>query len=96
MPWNICVRRIGSSANNSGTGEFGLRTGGAFKAKGLGRKVLREIATLVTPETLLSWHRKLIPQKYDGSPKRGPGRPPVMNEIRSLIGEMAQQNRAWG
>jgi hypothetical protein len=39
----------------------------AAKAKGLGRKVLVEIATLVTPETLLAWLRKLIAQKYDGS-----------------------------
>jgi putative transposase len=32
----------------------------AVKAKALGRKVLAEIATIVTPETLLAWHRKLI------------------------------------
>ena len=36
----------------------------AAKAKALGRKILAEIATLVTPETLLAWHRKLIAQKY--------------------------------
>jgi len=39
----------------------------AEKAKTLGRKALEEIATLVRPETLLAWHRKLIAQKYDGS-----------------------------
>ena len=43
----------------------------AAKAKGLGRTILAEVATIVTPETLLSWHRKLIAQKYDGSGKRG-------------------------
>ena len=32
----------------------------AVKAKALGRKALAEIATIVTPETLLVWHRKLI------------------------------------
>jgi putative transposase len=42
----------------------------AVRAKGLGRKLLMEIATLVTPATLLSWHRKLIAQKYDGSARR--------------------------
>lgn len=47
----------------------------AAKAKMLGRRVLREIATIVTPGTLLAWHRKLIAQKYDGSKNRGPGRP---------------------
>src|SRR5262245_24580756 len=34
----------------------------AAKAKGLGRKLLAEVATIVTPETLLVWHRKLIAQ----------------------------------
>ena len=37
----------------------------AAKAKGLGRKVLAELSTIVTPETLLAWHRKLIAAKYD-------------------------------
>jgi putative transposase len=44
----------------------------AAKAQGLGRKLLAEVASIVTPETLLAWHRKLIAQKYDGSRKRGP------------------------
>jgi putative transposase len=35
----------------------------AAKAKRLGRKLLAEVATIVTPETLLAWHRKLIAQK---------------------------------
>src|SRR6476469_8660057 len=39
----------------------------AAKAKGLGRRRLAELATLVTPDTLLAWYRKLIAQKYDGS-----------------------------
>ena len=47
----------------------------AVKAKGLGRKLLAEVATIVTPETLLAWHRKLIARKYDGSDKRQLGRP---------------------
>src|SRR3954452_18556379 len=45
----------------------------AAKAKGLGRKFLSEVATIVTPETLLAWHRKLIAKKYDGSASRRPG-----------------------
>ncbi len=47
----------------------------AAKAKMLGRRILREVATIVTPETLLTWHRKLIAQEYDGNKNRGPGRP---------------------
>ena len=68
----------------------------AAKAKGLGRKLLAEVATLVTPETLLAWHRKLITQKYDGSEKRGPGRPRTADEIETLVIRMAEENRDWG
>ena len=57
----------------------------AAKAKGLGRKILTEVATIVTPETLLAWHRKLIAQKYDGSGKRGPGRPRTAAETEDLV-----------
>jgi hypothetical protein len=66
------------------------------KARTLGRRLLREIATIVTPDTLLAWHRTLIAKRYDGSTRRGPGRPPVMAEIRALIVRMATENRAWG
>ena len=67
----------------------------AAKAKGLGRKILAEVATIVTPETLLAWHRKLIAQKYDGSKFRTPGRPPTTTEIAALVVRMAEENRAW-
>ena len=46
----------------------------AARAKRLGRKVLAEVATIVSLETLLAWHRKLITQKDDGSGQSGPGR----------------------
>lgn len=68
----------------------------AAKAKGLGRKLLAEVATIVTPETLLSWHRKLIAQKYDGSRKRAPGRPRSAAQIETLVVRMAGENRDWG
>jgi len=54
----------------------------AAKAKKLGRKILAQVATIVTPETLLAWHRKLIAQKYDGSANRIPGRPRTVSEIQ--------------
>jgi hypothetical protein len=57
---------------------------------------LREFAAIVTPDTLLAWHRTLIARQYDGSTRRGPGRPPVMSEIRALIVRMATENRCWG
>jgi putative transposase len=68
----------------------------AVRAKKLGRRVLRELATIVTPETLFAWHRKLIATKYDGSKRRGPGRPRVKHEIWQLVVRMASENRGWG
>ena len=68
----------------------------AAKAKGLGRRLLAEVATIVTPETLLAWHRKLIAQKYDGSGRRGPGRPRTTGDIEALVARMAEENRDWG
>src|SRR5262245_8625056 len=68
----------------------------AANAKGLGRKLLTEMATIVTPETLLAWHRKLIAQKCDGSAKRGPLRPRTADEIETLVIRMAEENRDWG
>jgi hypothetical protein len=57
----------------------------AAKAKKLGRKILAQIATIVTPQTLLAWHRKLIAQKYDGSAYRTLGRPLTSTEISDLV-----------
>src|SRR3954467_13653117 len=68
----------------------------AAKAKGLGRKLLAEVATLVTPETLLAWHRRLIAQKYDGSAQRRPGRPRTAHEIEALVVRLAEENGEWG
>jgi transposase InsO family protein len=68
----------------------------AVCAKGVGRKLLTEIATVVTPATLLAWHRKLIAQKYDGTVGRKPGRPVTKSELAALVVRMAQENRAWG
>jgi putative transposase len=68
----------------------------ATRAKLLGRRILAEVATLVTPETLLLWHRKLVAQKYGGSGKRGPGRPRTPGETEALVVRMAEENRDWG
>src|SRR2546427_9969180 len=68
----------------------------AAKAKKLGRKLLAHVATIVTPETLLAWHRKLIAKKYDGSAYRSPGRPRTATEISALVLRMTKENRGWG
>jgi putative transposase len=57
----------------------------ARKAKPLGRRRLREISPIVTPDTLLRWYRELVAKKYDGSGARGPGRPRIAGEIQSLM-----------
>ena len=68
----------------------------AVKGKALGRGVLRDVASIVTPDTILAWHRMLIARKYDGSAKRGPGRPRVAEEIPELAAKMARENPSWG
>ncbi len=68
----------------------------AVKGKVLGRKVLREVASIVTPDTILAWHRKLVAQKWDYSKRHGPGRPPVKEDIAKLTVRMAQENPSWG
>jgi len=62
----------------------------------IGRRRLRKIGTIVTPDTLLRWHRELVARKYDGSKKRGPGRPRIPEEIQELILRMARDNPGWG
>src|SRR5882724_193274 len=65
--------------------------------KKLGKRALKEIATLVTPHTILAWHRTLIAQKFDGSQQRKAlGRPKVSKELEALVVRMAQENRSWG
>jgi transposase len=62
----------------------------------LGRKALADIATVARPDTILGWYRKLIARKFDGSARRGPGRPRIKREVEQLIIRMASENRDWG
>ena len=54
------------------------------------------MATIATPDTILRWYRELVAAKYDGSKKRGPGRPKKAAEIVRLLLEMATRNTAMG
>jgi putative transposase len=61
----------------------------------LGRRRLAAIATIVTPDTILRWHRQLVARKWTCAKRRG-GRPGVLAEIRRLVVRMAQENPTWG
>jgi len=63
----------------------------------LGRKALEDVATVVKPDTLLGWYRRLIARKFDGSKsRRYPGRPRIDDEIEQWVVRMAKENLDWG
>ena len=68
----------------------------ARKAKAVGRKALLELETIVSADTLLRWHRRLIAEKWNFVHRRGSGRPGIMQKISALIVRMAQDNPGWG
>jgi putative transposase len=68
----------------------------AVTGHALGRKALRELDPIVTPDTILRWYRELVAKKYDGSQQRKPGRPRTPDELRDLVTRMAQENPGWG
>ena len=55
----------------------------------------RWAAFLVTPATVLRWHRQLIAPKWT-YPRRPPGRPGVAGEVRELVLRLARENPTWG
>ena len=66
----------------------------AVRGQKLGRRILSQVAGIVTPDTILRWYRRLIAKKYDGSARRRRGRPmtpravvatPVRNAVLRLI-----------
>ena len=63
----------------------------------LARLVPRErwAAFLVTPETILRWHRALV-RRHWTYPHRRPGRPPLPEETVELIVRLARENPRWG
>ena len=67
----------------------------AAKAKVPGRKMLSDMETLVTPDTLLSWHRKFIARKWKYKQKRV-GRPWVSQDAAELVVRFATEKTTWG
>jgi putative transposase len=69
----------------------------AVKGKSLGRKTLRELTTIVTPDTILRWHRELIARKWDYTAQRKThGRPRLRQVIVDFILRFARENPTWG
>jgi transposase InsO family protein len=68
----------------------------ARKGKAVGRKALEFFARIASPDTILRWYRDLVARKYDGSQRRGPGRPRTREEIASLVVRIAEENARWG
>jgi transposase InsO family protein len=63
----------------------------------LGKQALEEVATIVKPDTILAWHRRLAAQKFNGSTQRkAPGRPPIDPELEALVVRLGRENHSWG
>ena len=67
----------------------------ARRGRRLGRQVLRQVATIATPDTILRWHRQLIARKWTYARGRS-SRRDVLVEIRRLVVRMAEENPTWG
>jgi putative transposase len=55
----------------------------------------RRHGLVVTPQTLLRWHRELVRRKW-AQPRRSPGRPPVDRRVGKLVLRLARENPHWG
>ena len=69
----------------------------AVKGKILGRKLLEQVGTLFTPDTILRWHRQLVACKWDYSDRKNKvGRLRIRQVIVDLILRFARENTNWG
>src|ERR671935_1586714 len=55
----------------------------------------RRHGLVVTPQTLLRWHRELMRRKWT-QPRRSPGRPPLDRRVRELVLGFARENPRLG
>lgn len=65
-------------------------------AKQIRIKALRGLEPLVSPATLLRWHRELVASKWTYLERRQPGRPRTPIDIEQLVLRMARENPSWG
>jgi putative transposase len=55
----------------------------------------RRQGLVVTPQTLLRWHRELVRRKW-AQPRRATGRPPTDGRVREIVLRFARENPGWG
>jgi putative transposase len=58
---------------------------------------LAAMRLIVTPGTILRWHRDIVRRRWARRSRRGPsGRPPVRRKVRSVVLRLARENESWG
>ena len=68
-----------------------------MKGKALGRSTLKKVASIVTPDTIMAWYRRLVARKWDyTSGRKKPGRPRIETEISDLVLRIARESPGWG
>jgi predicted cupin superfamily sugar epimerase len=67
----------------------------AVKGEALGRALLKGISTLVQPDTILDWHRRLVAKKWTYA-RGAHGNAEAMKEITKHVLRMARENPTWG
>ena len=68
----------------------------ATKGRAVGRRMLRDLAGIVTPDTILRWYRELVAKKYDGRARGRRGRPASAPSVQQLVVRFATDNPSWG
>ncbi|MED7829125.1 helix-turn-helix domain-containing protein, partial [Streptomyces chiangmaiensis] len=63
----------------------------------LPRPTLRQLHLIVSPETVLRWHRDFMRRRHaDASRRKRSGRPPIRRSIQALVLRLARENSFWG
>ena len=58
---------------------------------------LGRMRLIVTPATILRWHRDIVRRRWARRSRRGrAGRPPVRRNVRSVVLRLARENESWG